>query len=153
VLSSGAVCMVAPGRQDEEGELEMIELPDLAKRLLDGKNFATVATLMGDGRPQATVVWIHTEGSHIVFNTAEGRVKPRNMRRDARVAIAVFDMENPYQQAMIQGRVVAMEHEGAEEHIDAMAKKYMDLDSYPFRKEGEQRVIVKIAPEKVALME
>ena len=108
---------------------------------------------MGDGRPQASVVWIHTDGPHIVFNTAEGRVKPRNTRRDARVAIAVFDQENPYQQAMIQGRVVAMEHEGAEEHIDAMAKKYLDLDSYPHRREGEQRVIVKIAPEKVALME
>ena len=131
----------------------MIELPDLARRLLDGKNFATVATVMGDGRPQASVVWIHTEGPHIVFNTAEGRVKPRNMRRDARVAIAVFDMENPYQQAMIQGRVVAMEHEGAEENIDAMTKKYLDLDSYPNRREGEQRVIVKVAPEKVALME
>ena len=131
----------------------MVELPDLARRLLDGKNFATVATVMGDGRPQASVVWIHTEGPHIVFNTAEGRVKPKNMRRDARVAIAVFDMENPYQQAMIQGRVVAMEHEGAEESIDAMTKKYLDLDSYPHRKEGEQRVIVKVAPEKVALME
>ena len=131
----------------------MVELPDLARRLLDGKNFATVATVMGDGRPQASVVWIHTDGPHIVFNTAEGRVKPRNMRRDARVAIAVFNMENPYQQAMIQGRVVAMEHEGAEENIDAMAKKYMDLDSYPYRREGEQRVIVRIEPEKVALME
>ena len=131
----------------------MVELPDLARRLLEGKNFATVATLMTDGGPQATVVWIDTDGAHIVFNTAEGRVKPRNMRRDARVAIAVFDQENPYRQAMIQGRVVAMEHEGAEEHIDAMAKKYMDLDTYPHRREGEQRVIVRIAPEKVALME
>ncbi len=131
----------------------MVELPDLARRLLDGKNFATVATVMGDGRPQASVIWIHTDGPHIVFNTAEGRVKPKNMRRDARVAIAVFDMENPYQQAMIQGRVVAMEHEGADAHIDAMAKKYLDLDSYPYRQEGEQRVIVRIEPEKVALME
>ena len=90
----------------------MVELPELARRLLEGKNFATVATLMADGGPQATVVWIDTDGAHIVFNTAEGRVKPRNMRRDARVAVAVFDQENPYQQAMIQGRVVAMEHEG-----------------------------------------
>ena len=131
----------------------MVELPDLARRLLEGKNFATVATLMADGGPQATVVWIDTDGAHVVFNTAEGRVKPRNMRRDARVAVAVIDHENPYQQAMIQGRVVAMEHEGAEAHIDAMARKYMGLDSYPYRQEGEQRVIVRIAPEKVALME
>jgi len=64
-----------------------------------------------------------------------------------------MDMENPYLQAMIQGRVVAMEHEGADAHIDAMTKKYLDLDSYPHRQEGEQRVIVKIAPEKIALME
>ena len=131
----------------------MVALPDLAKRLLQGKNFATVATGMADGQPQASVVWIDTDGEHIVFNTAEGRVKTRNMRRDARVAVAVFDMENPYQQAMIQGRVVAMEHDGADAHIDAMAKKYLGVDSYPYRKEGERRVIVRIAPEKVALME
>ena len=131
----------------------MVALPDLARRLLQGKNFATVATAMADGRPQASVVWIDTDGEHIVFNTAEGRVKTRNMRRDAQVAIAVFDQENPYQQAMIQGRVVAMEHEGADAHIDAMAKKYLGVDSYPHRREDEQRVIVRIAPEKVALME
>lgn len=130
-----------------------MELPDLAKRLLDGKNFATIATLMADGAPQASVVWIDRDGDNIVFNTAEGRVKPNNMRRDARVAVAVIDHENPYQQAMIQGRVVAMEHEGADDHINKMAKKYMDVDEYPFRQPGEQRVIVKIAPDKVGLME
>lgn len=130
-----------------------MELPALARALLEGKNFATVATLMGDGSPQATVVWVDTDGEHIVFNTAEGRVKPRNMRRDARVAVAVFDHENPYRQAMIRGRVVAMEHDGADAHIDRMAKKYMDVDEYPFRQPGEKRVIVKIAPEKVGLME
>ena len=139
-------------RGTEMGESEMV-LPDLAKRLLEGKNFATVATLMADGAPQATAVWIDTDGTHIVFNTAEGRVKPKNMRRDARVAVAVFDHENPYQQAMIQGRVVAMEHDGADAHIDLMAKKYMDVDEYPFRQPGEQRVIVRIAPERIALME
>ena len=130
-----------------------MELPDLARRLLEGRNFATVATLMADGAPQATVVWIDTDGAHVVFNTAEGRVKPRNMRRDARVAVVVFDHENPYKQAMIQGRVVAMEHDGADAHIDAMAKKYMGVDEYPLRQPGEQRVIVRIAPEKIALME
>ena len=130
-----------------------MELPALARALLEGKNFATVATLMGDGAPQATVVWIDTDGEHVVFNTAEGRVKPRNMRRDARVAVAVFDHANPYKQAMIRGRVVAMEHDGADAHIDRMAKKYMDVDEYPFRQPGEKRVIVKIAPEKVGLME
>ena len=121
-----------------------MELPELAKTLLAGKNFATIATLMPSGAPQASVIWIDAEGDTIVFNTAEGRIKPNNMRRDARVAITVHNAENPYQQAMIQGHVTEMVHEGAEEHIDAMAKKYMGVDSYPFRQEGEQRVIVRI---------
>ena len=127
-------------------------LPEFARNLLDGKNFASVATLMDDGSPSVSVVWIHTEGDLIVFNTAEGRLKPRHMRRDPRVAIAVFDMENPYKQAMIRGRVVEMTHEGADESIDAMAKKYMDVDEYPFRQPGEQRVIVKVEPQHVGLM-
>jgi len=130
-----------------------MELPDLAKQLLAGKNFATVATLMPSGAPQASVVWIDVEGDTIVFNTAEGRVKPNNMRRDARVAIAVHNAENPYQQAMIQGHVAEMTNEGADAHIDAMANKYMGVDSYPFRQEGEVRLIVKIAADKVALMD
>ena len=114
-----------------------MELPELAKKLLAGKNFATIATLMPSGAPQASVIWIHVEGDTIVFNTAAGRIKPNNVRRDARVAITVHNAENPYQQAMIQGHVTELVHEGAEDHIDAMAKKYMDLDSYPFRVEGE----------------
>jgi PPOX class probable F420-dependent enzyme len=130
-----------------------MELPELAKQLLAGKNYATIATLMPSGAPQASVVWIDAEGDTIVFNTAEGRVKPNNMRRDARVAIAVYNQENPYQQAMIQGHVTEMTHDGADAHIDAMAKKYLGVDSYPFRQEGEVRVIVKIAADKVALMD
>ena len=130
-----------------------MELPELAKTLLAGKNFATIATLMPSGAPQASVIWIDAEGDTIVFNTAEGRIKPNNMRRDARVAITVHNAENPYQQAMIQGHVTEMVHEGAEEHIDAMAKKYMGVDSYPFRQEGEQRMIVRIAADKVGLMD
>jgi PPOX class probable F420-dependent enzyme len=129
-----------------------MELPELAMQLLKGKNFATVATLMPDGAPQASVVWIDTDGESIIFNTAEGRIKPKNMRRDARVAITVHNAENPYQQAMIRGHVTDLVHEGAEEHIDFLAKKYMDLDSYPYRQEGEQRVIIKIAADKVGLM-
>jgi PPOX class probable F420-dependent enzyme len=130
-----------------------MELPELAKTLLAGKNFATIATLMPSGAPQASVIWIDAEGDTIVFNTAEGRIKPNNMRRDARVAITVHNAENPYQQAMIRGRVTDLVHEGAEEHIDFLAKKYMDLDSYPYRQPGEQRVMIKIAADKVGLMD
>ncbi len=130
----------------------MAALPEMAKKLLMGKNFATVATLMQDGSPSASVVWVDTDGEHVIFNTAEGRVKPKSMRRDGRVAIAVFDHENPYRQAMIRGKVVSMETKGADAHIDKMAKKYMGVDSYPYRKPGEARIIVKIKPERVGLM-
>ena len=130
----------------------MAALPEMAKKLLLGKNFATVATLMKDGSPSASVVWVDTDGEHVIFNTAEGRVKPKSMKRDGRVAIAVFDQENPYRQAMIRGKVVSMETKGADAHIDKMAKKYMDVDSYPYRKPGEARIIVKIKPERVGLM-
>lgn len=130
----------------------MVALPEMAKKLLMGKNFATVATLLQDGSPSASVVWVDTDGEHVIFNTAEGRVKPKSMRRDKRVAIAVFDAENPYRQAMIRGKVVSMETKGADAHIDKMAKKYMGVDSYPYRKPGEQRIIVKIKPERVGLM-
>ena len=127
----------------------MAELTELAIRLLRGKNLATVATLMKDGSPQASVVWIDTDGKHVIFNTADGRIKTNNLRRDGRVAVAVVNAENPYEQALIRGRVVEMTHEGADAHIDAMAKKYLDTDSYPARNPAEVRVIVKIAPDRV----
>ena len=128
-------------------------LPELAKQLAEAKNFATVATLMPDGSPQASVVWLDTDGELLIFNTAEGRIKSRNMRRDPRVAIAVHNAEQPYQQAMIRGRVVEITADGADDHIDKLAKKYLGLDKYPYRQPGEQRLIVKIAAEKVGLME
>jgi len=130
-----------------------MELPDLAKKLLAGKNFATIATLMPSGAPQASVVWVDVDGDTILFNTSEGRIKPNNVRRDARVAIAVHNAENPYQQAMIQGHVTELVHDGADAHIDSLAKKYMGVDTYPFRQEGEQRVIIKIVADKVGLMD
>jgi PPOX class probable F420-dependent enzyme len=129
-----------------------MELPALAKKLLQGKNFATVATVMDDGSPQATVVWVDTDGKHVIFNTADGRLKARNLRRDKRVAVAVLGSENAYQQAMIRGSVVEMTSAGADEHIDKLAKKYLNADKYPYRQPGEKRLIVKILPEKVALM-
>jgi len=127
----------------------MAELTELAIRLPRGKNLATIATLMKDGSPQASVVWIDTDGNHVIFNTADGRIKTNNLRRDGRVAVAVVNAENPYEQALIRGRVVEMTHEGADAHIDAMAKKYLDTDSYPARNPAEVRVIVKIAPDRV----
>ncbi len=106
-------------------------LSEFAKGLLEGKNFATIATLMADGSPQASVVWVDTDGTHVIFNTAEGRTKPKNMRRDARVSVAVFNMEQPYQSAIMQGRVTEMRHEGADAHANKMAKKYLAWTSTP----------------------
>ncbi|MBI2487312.1 MAG: PPOX class F420-dependent oxidoreductase [Deltaproteobacteria bacterium] len=131
----------------------MAELPELALKLLtEGKNFATIATLMPDGSPHATVTWIDTDGKHVIFNTAEGRIKTKNLRRDPRVAIAIINSENPYQQVMIRGHVVEMTHEGADEHIDLLAKKYLGVDKYPYRGAGEERVIVKIVPDRVGML-
>ena len=99
---------------------------------------------MPDGSPQATVVWIDTDGEHVVFNTAEGRLKTENLKRNPRVAVAVFNAENPYQQLNVRGRVVEMTHDGAIDHINKLAKKYLGEDKYPYSQPGEVRVIYKI---------
>jgi PPOX class probable F420-dependent enzyme len=94
-------------------------------------------------------VWVDFDGKHVLVNTARGRVKARNLAREPRVALSIADPENPYRYLGIQGRVVEMTEAGSDAHIDAMAKKYLGKDTYPFRAPGEVRVIVKIAPEKV----
>ena len=130
----------------------MSALPESVRALLQKKSFAHLATLMKDGSPQVSPVWVDLDGDIIVVNSAQGRVKDRNMRRDARVAVSVSDPDNPYQTAMIRGRVVAITTEGAEQHIDDMAKKYMGVDRYPLRTEGEVRVIYRIEADKVSTM-
>ena len=111
--------------------------------------FAQLATVNADGSPQVTPVWVDYDGTHLLVNTARGRVKTRNLERNPRVALAISDPENPYRYVGIQGRVVEMTEKGGDAHIDKMAKKYLNKDSYPFRQPGEVRVIVKIAPDKV----
>jgi len=114
-----------------------------------GKNFATIATTMADGSPQASVTWIDSDGSNIIFNTAEGRLKTNNLRRDGRVALTIVDVVNPYRQVMIRGKVVEDTQEGASEHVDQLAKKYLGVEKYPYSQPGEVRVIFKILPEKI----
>ena len=126
----------------------MAAIPDEAKHLFEDKEMAHVATLNADGSPQVSPVWIALDGDLITFNTAEGRLKPKNLRRDGRVAISIADDENPYENVMVQGKVVELTNDGADDDIDALAKRYLDADSYPFRQDGEERVIVKIEPEK-----
>jgi PPOX class probable F420-dependent enzyme len=123
-----------------------------ADLLKEKKAFANLATLNPDGSPQVTPVWVDFDGTHVVVNTAKGRVKSRNLEREPRVALSIADPENPYRYLGIQGRVTEMTESGADAHIDRMAKKYMGKDKYPLRAPGEVRVIVKIAPDKVYTM-
>jgi PPOX class probable F420-dependent enzyme len=104
---------------------------------------------MPDGRPQVTPVWVDYDGEHIVFNSAKGRQKDRNVRRDPRVSLAVIDPENPYRYLEIRGKVVEITEQGADAHIDKLAKKYTGKDVYPNRRAGEVRVIYRIMPEKI----
>jgi len=119
------------------------------RKLFTEPNFAHLATLMPDGSPQVSPVWVDLDGDRIIVNSAEGRAKPRNIRRDPRVAIAIYSTENPYAHATVRGRVVEITHEGADAHIDKMAKKYLGQDKYPYRQPGEERVIFVIEPEHV----
>ncbi len=126
----------------------MAEIPEDAKHLFKEKNFADVSTLMKDGSPQTTPVWIDAENGEVVFNTAEGRVKTRNIERDPRVAVAVHNEQNPYEYVMVRG-TAELEREGADEHIDELSKRYLNEDTYPFRQPGEVRVKVRVTPESV----
>jgi PPOX class probable F420-dependent enzyme len=123
-----------------------------ADLLKEKKAFANLATLNADGSPQVTPVWVDFDGTHVLVNTAKGRVKTKNLEREKRVALSIADPENPYRYLGIQGRVTEMTESGGDAHIDKMAKKYMDKDTYPFRASGEVRVIVKITPDKVYTM-
>ena len=116
--------------------------------ILEKKAFGHLATLRPDGSPQVTPVWVDFDGTHVRFNTARGRAKERHLERDRRIAMSLQDPDNPYRYVEIRGRVVEMTEKGADQHIDALAKKYIGQDRYPWRR-GEVRVMVKILPERV----
>jgi len=128
-------------------------IPSSHADILEKKSFAHLATLMPDGSPQVSPVWIDTAADgKIIVNSARGRRKDQNIERDRRVALSVTDPDKPYRALMIRGRVVDIVTEGADAHIDKLAKKYMGKDRYPFRRPGEERVMYVIEPEKVAVM-
>ncbi|HUN79442.1 MAG TPA: PPOX class F420-dependent oxidoreductase [Solirubrobacteraceae bacterium] len=120
-----------------------------AAELLRAKNFCTVSTLRADGSVQAAPVWVDLQDGMPTLNTAEGRAWPGNLQRDPRVTLTVQNMENPYEYVSIRGRVAERTHDGADEHIDALADKYLGKPQYPYRQPGEQRVIIRVAPEHV----
>jgi PPOX class probable F420-dependent enzyme len=122
-----------------------------AQALLEGKNFCDVATLRHDGSVHSVVVWVDAEDGRVVLNTAEGRAWPNNVARDPRITLTVVNGENPYEYLSVRGRVTEMTPDGADAHADAMAKKYMGVDEYPFRQPGEVRLRVIVEPEHVAV--
>jgi PPOX class probable F420-dependent enzyme len=125
------------------------KLDEKAVRLLKGKNFANVATLRKDGSPQVSPIWVDFDVTHVILNSEEKRAKVKNLKRDPRVSISVFDQDNPYSYVQIQGRVVEITPNGGFEGIDKMAQKYMGQDKYPGNSPGDVRVVIKIEPEKV----
>ena len=115
-------------------------------------SYGQIATLMPDGSPQVTQVWVDTDGTHVIVNSVATHQKVRNIRRDPRVAITAHDPAKPFRVVSIRGRVVDITTDGADEHIDQLAKKYLAVDAYPFRRPGQQRVILKIQPRKIFAM-
>jgi PPOX class probable F420-dependent enzyme len=132
------------------GRSKMSRLTEDARKMLEGKNFVYLATVNPDGTPQVTPTWVDTDGHFVLINTAVGRVKHRNMKKNPHVALAITDQTNPYNLIVIKGKVVDhVTGKVAEDHIDKMAKKYQGLEKYPHRKPGEQRVLVKIDPVRI----
>ena len=127
-------------------------IPDKYRDLFEKKAFGQLATLMEDGTPQVTPVWVDFDGKHVRVNSALGRVKDKNVRRNPNVAITLQDPDNPYRYVAVRGRVEEITQDGADAHIDSLAKKYLGQDKYPFRQPGEVRVIYKIRPERVSSM-
>jgi PPOX class probable F420-dependent enzyme len=130
----------------------MAAIPEKYRDLFSKPAFANLATLMPNGTPQVTPVWIDYDGKHVIFNSAKGRQKDRNVRREPRVALTIMDPENPYRYLEVRGRVKEITEKGADAHIDKMAKKYLNKDKYPYRQPGEVRVLYKIEPEHMQAM-
>lgn len=124
-------------------------LTEFARWLIDGRNIGILATLMPDGSPHLSPVYVDREGDIVLVNTVIGRVKHLNVKRDPRVSLVVVDHLNPLQYVEIRGRVSDLTVVGAEEHIDKLAKRYMGVEKHPFRRPGQKRIIMKIVAEKV----
>jgi PPOX class probable F420-dependent enzyme len=129
--------------------LDMKALPDAVKKLIEAKTYANVATLMPDGSPQVTQTWVDHEGDIVLINTVEVSQKYKNAVRNPKVALDICDPADSHSLAMIRGRVIDVTFDGAEDHIDKMAKKYLGLDKYPMRRPGVRRVLIKIEPTHV----
>jgi PPOX class probable F420-dependent enzyme len=126
-------------------------LSEKARALIARPLLASLATLNPDGSPQITPLWIDLDGDDVLFNTAQGRKKARNLERDARVAVTVIDPDDPYNVVAFQGTVTDVTTDGADAHIDALAKKYLGVDTYPMRQEGEVRLRITVRTDHIAM--
>jgi PPOX class probable F420-dependent enzyme len=126
-------------------------LSDKARALLARPVIANLATISSDGSPQLTPLWIDVDGDALLINTAAGRVKANNIKRDSRVAVSVVDPEDPYNVVVVKGTVTAVTEEGADAHIDVLAKKYLGVDEYPMRRPGEVRLKIRIRPDRIPM--
>jgi PPOX class probable F420-dependent enzyme len=128
------------------------KIPEGFLDLFSRPTFAHLATIMPDGSPQVTPVWFGFDGTYIIVNSARGRQKDRNMRRNPEVAVEIMDPENPYRYIQVRGKVVEITEEGADDSIDSLARKYLNVERYPNRRPGEVRVIYRISPEHISTM-
>lgn len=129
----------------------MANLSSEAQRIFEGPNFVSLGTVMEDGSPHVSVVWVALEDGRILVNTVLGRRKEQNMRRDPRVGLSIFDQEDPYRRVEVRGRVVDfLAGEEAERQIDELSQKYYGYAPYPDHSPDKPRVIVKIEPERVS---
>ena len=130
----------------------MAAFPEQYLDIFKKKAFAAFTTLMPDGGPQTTPVWVDYQKGELWVNSAVGRRKDKNVRKNPRVALAIMDPDNPYRYVEVRGTVTSITQDGADDHINAMAKKYLGQDVYPFRQPGEQRVLYKIRIDKALSM-
>ena len=124
-------------------------IPEKYRDLFNKRAFASLATLMPNGDVQVTPVWVDADNGNVIFNSARGRLKDKNVRRDPRVTLTLIDPDNPYRYLEVRGRVVEITEKGAAQHIDKLAKKYLGVDKYPYAKPGEVRVLYRVKPEHV----
>jgi PPOX class probable F420-dependent enzyme len=128
-----------------------VKIPQSLRTMLEDKAYGHVVTFNAKGNPELTMVWMDVEGDELLFNTAEGRRKPDNIRRDPRVIVSVQDRNNPQAYAVFhgKGRVTDV---GADEHIDKLAKRFLGADKYPYRRPSEKRLIVRIGVDRIGGM-
>jgi len=125
-----------------------IKLPDSVKKIVQDKAYGHVITFSADGKPQVTMVWADVDGDEVTFNTAEGRLKPKNLRRDPRVIVSVQDRNDPQSYMVFHGKATVTDA-GADAHIDKLAKRFLGADKYPFRRPGEKRLVVRVKVDRI----